>query len=568
MPFDKDLQSIQQARDLLAKAKQAQLAFRPFTQEKVDTIVKAIADAGFAAAEKLATLAHEETGFGKPEDKKRKNEFATKRVWESIKDMKSVGVIHEDKERRIIQIAEPMGVVAVLIPSTNPTSTLMFKAIISLKGRNAIVASPHPRAVNSTLEAARIISQAAEKAGAPPGLINCMSIPTAEGTDELMRNKITAVILATGSTPMVRAAYSSGKPAYGVGPGNVPSFIERTANVKKAVADIVSGKMFDWGVLCSTESAVILDAPIKKLAIEEFKKRRAYFMSPEEKARLSNMMFDQRGAVNPDIVGKSPSVIAQKAGFDVPHDTSVLIAELPAIGRDYPLSREKLSPVLALFTANGWQEGCEMCIQILEFGGLGHSMVIHSTDSEVVLKFGLEKPAFRILVNTQAALGAVGYTNELLPSMTLGPGTFGGSIISENVSAKHLINIKRLAFETRPINPPEHFINKPMNTQPARQAILQHSLAPSGKTWIEEIEERIRLKAGNTVVTPKDEVGRSHQESMNEVSAAPAPVIDTRKSVQEPTIVAEKKESSEKKHEFGTGITVEQIDAIIRDFRK
>lgn len=571
MPFDKDLQSIQEARDLLAKAKQAQLAFRPFTQEKVDAIVKAMADAGFAASEKLAKLAHEETGFGKPEDKKKKNEFATKRVWESIKDLKTVGVIHEDKERRIIQIAEPMGVVAALIPSTNPTSTLMFKAIISLKGRNAVVASPHPRAVNSTLEAARIISQAAEKAGAPPGLINCMSIPTSEGTDELMRNKHTAVILATGSTPMVRAAYSSGKPAYGVGPGNVPSFIERTANVKKAVADIVSGKMFDWGVLCSTESAAILDAPIKKLAVEEFKKRRAYFVSPEEKERLSKTMFDKRGVINPEIVGKSPSFIARKAGFDVPHDTSVIIAELPAIGRDYPLSREKLSPVLALFTANGWQEGCEMCIQMLEFGGLGHSMVIHSTDSEVVLKFGLEKPAFRILVNTQAALGAVGYTNELLPSLTLGPGTFGGSIISENVSAKHLINIKRLAFETRPINPPEHFIGTaitPTSTQPARQAILQHSLAPSGKTWIEEIEERIRLKAGSSVLTPKEEARTRLQEPKDVLSTAPASVQNAPKSVQEPMTAEEKKVSPEKKHDFGTGITANQIDAIIRDFRK
>ena len=407
MPADKDLQSIQEARDLVTKAKEAQLAFRKFTQEQVDNIVKAMVDAGFNAAEKLGKMAHEETGFGKTADKKKKNEFATRRVWESIKDLKTVGVINEDKEKKIIEIAEPMGIVAALIPSTNPTSTVMFKAIISVKGRNGFVASPHPRAVNCTLEATRIIAQAAGSAGAPDGLIACMSVPSIEGTNELMKHKKTAVILATGSNPMVRAAYSSGKPAYGVGSGNVPAFIERTANVKKAVADILSGKMFDWGVLCSTESAAIVDEPIKRMVVEEFKKRGAYFCSPEEKDRLSRTMFDHRGAINPGIVGKPPSFIAQKAGFDVPSDTPCLVAELPAVGREYPLSREKLSPVLSMFTVNGYREGCEKSIELLEFGGIGHTMVIHCTDPEIVLKFGLEKPAFRVLVNTQAALGAV-----------------------------------------------------------------------------------------------------------------------------------------------------------------
>ncbi len=452
MPLDKDLQSIQEVRELLTKAKEAQLAFRAYSQEQVDTIVKAMVDAGFAEAGRLGQMAHEESGFGKPEDKKKKNEFATKRVYESIKDLKTVGVIREDKERNIIEIGEPMGVVAALIPSTNPTSTVMFKAIISVKGRNGFVASPHPRAARSTLEAARIVSEAAERAGAPHGLIACMSLPSLEGTNELMKHKLTAVILATGSNPMVRAAYSSGKPALGVGSGNVPAFIERTANIKKAVADIVSGKMFDWGVLCSTESGVIVDSPVKPQVLEEFKKLKGYFVNPDEKEKLSRIMFDPKGAINPDIVGKSPAFIAQKAGFNVPADTSCLIAELPAVGKEYPLSREKLSPVLSLFTVDGWREGCERCIEMLEFGGLGHTMVIHSSDKDIIMKFALEKPACRILVNTQAALGAVGYTNELLPSMTLGPGTFGKSIISENVSAKHLINIKRLAFETRPIN--------------------------------------------------------------------------------------------------------------------
>ncbi len=539
MSLDKDLQSVQEVRDLLTKAKEAQLAFRAYSQEQVDTIVKAMVDAGFAEAERLGRMAHEETGFGKPEDKKKKNEFATKRVCESIKDLKTVGVIREDREKKIIEIGEPMGVVAALIPSTNPTSTVMFKAIISVKGRNGFVASPHPRAVKCTLEATRVVSEAAERAGAPHGLIACMSVPSIEGTNELMKHKYTAVILATGSNPMVRAAYSSGKPALGVGSGNVPAFIERTANIKKAVADIVSGKMFDWGVLCSTESGVIVDSPVKTQVMEEFKKLKAYFVNPDEKEKLSRTMFDPKGAINPDIVGKSPAFIAQKAGFNVPADTSCLIAELPAVGREYPLSREKLSPVLSFFTVDGWREGCERCIEMLEFGGLGHTMVIHSTDNDIIMKFALEKPACRILANTQAALGAVGYTTELLPSMTLGPGTFGKSIISENVSAKHLINIKRLAFETRPINAADASeVRHEMSKEYSVSSKSESAAPKTTHSWMEEIEERIRLKAGNQPVYPKPQ--------------------------------AEEKAHTEERKEgkYGSGMTVEQVEQVMKEFKR
>ncbi|MGA9406438.1 MAG: aldehyde dehydrogenase family protein [Bacteroidota bacterium] len=555
MPLDKDLQSIQEVRDLLTKAKEAQLAFRSYSQEQVDRIVKSMADAGFAEAERLGQMAHEETGFGKPEDKKKKNEFATKRVCESIRDLKTVGVIREDKEKSIVEIGEPMGIVAALIPSTNPTSTVMFKAIISVKGRNGFVASPHPRAAKSTLEATRIVSEAAERAGAPHGLIACMSVPSIEGTNELMKHKLTAIILATGSNPMVRAAYSSGKPALGVGSGNVPAFIERTANIKKAVVDIVSGKMFDWGVLCSTESGVIIDSPVMQQAIEEFKRLKAYFVTSDEKEKLSHTMFDAKGAINPDIVGKSPAFIAQKAGFNVPADTSCLIAELPAVGKEYPLSREKLSPVLSLFIVDGWREGCERCIEMLELGGLGHTMVIHSSDRDIIMKFALEKPACRILVNTQAALGAVGYTNELLPSMTLGPGTFGKSIISENVSAKHLINIKRLAFETRPINKSEGRIQNtefrsqesmPPTSDYRPQAMDSGLRTPKKETddnasphsWMEEIEERIRLKAGNQPMNMR---------------------LDTE-------VKTQKEENKEAK--YGTGMMVEEVERVMREFKK
>lgn len=530
MPLDKDLASIQEVRDLLQKAKAAQLEFRNYSQHQVDTIVKAMADAGYEAAERLGRMACEETGFGKPEDKKKKNEFATRRVWESIKDLKTVGVIEVDEVKKVYTIAEPMGVVAAIIPSTNPTSTVMFKAIISVKARNACVASPHPRAAACTVEAMNVVRDAAEQAGAPRGLLACLQNPTIEGTNELMRHKLTSIILATGSTQMVRAAYSAGKPAYGVGSGNVPAFIERTADIRKAVADIISGKQFDYGTLCSTEASVVCDAPIKNQVVEEFKRRGAYFVAGEEKDRLSRLMFSERGAINPEIVGKSPAFIAQKAGISVPAGTTVLIAELQGVGREYPLSREKLSPVLSFYTEDGWRDACGRCIELLEFGGIGHTMVIHSKDNDIIMKFALEKPAFRILVNTQAALGAVGYTNGLEPSMTLGPGTWGGSIISDNVTARHLLNYKRLAFETHPINPGEgttiQSVSRPQATG-----------TPPG-SWMDEIDRRIIMKAGNPPSTSWNKL--EHSESA----------------------------ATSHTHVYGAGITEEEVQRIIASFSK
>lgn len=532
MPLDKDLASIQEVREALVKAKAAQLEFKNYSQQQVDKIVKAMVDAGFAEAARLGRMASDETGFGKPEDKQKKNEFATRRVWESIKDLKTVGVIDEDKEKKVLKIGEPMGVVAALIPSTNPTSTVMFKAIISVKARNACVASPHPRAVNCTNEAMTVIRDAAIKAGAPRDLLHCLGTPTIEGTTELMRHKLTAVILATGSNPMVKSAYSSGKPAYGVGSGNVPAFIERTANIRKAIADIVSGKQFDYGVLCSTEASVVIDAPIKQRVLEEFKKRGAYFAAGEERERLARLMFSERGAINPEMVGKSPVFIAQRAAINVPANTTVLITEEHGVGREHPMSREKLSPVLSMFTEDGWRNACHRCIELLEFGGIGHTLVIHSKDNDIIMKFALEKPAMRILVNTQAALGAVGYTNGLDPSMTLGPGTWGGSIISENVTARHLMNIKRLAFETNPINPEEgagFTVPQPLAATP-----LPASVPPS---WMEEIDRRIIMKAGNTPVWKKTE------------EQAPA-------------------SQYQKPPTYGTNISAEEIDGIINSFSR
>lgn len=526
MLIDKDLQSVQEVRDLIATAKSAQSEFKHFNQEQVDKIIKAMADAGFEAAEKLAQWAVEETGFGKVEDKIIKNQFGSRDVYNSIKDLKTVGIIGYEKNGKIVKIAEPMGVVAALIPSTNPTSTAIFKALISLKCRNALVASPHPKAVASTIETLRIMSDAAERAGAPKGLIQCMSMPTLQGTEYLMKDKDIAVILATGSTPMVKAAYSAGTPAYGVGSGNVPAFIERTANVAKAVADIVTGTTFDNGTLCSSEQSMIVDRSILDETINEAKKNGCYFVNEDEKKKLENTVL-RDGGLNPDVVGKSASYIADKAGFNVPQNTRVLIAHCERVGKVEPLSIEKLSPVLAFYTVDGWLDGCHKCIELLKFGGIGHTMVIHSNDKEVILKFALEKPAFRILVNTPSSVGAVGYTTALYPSMTLGVGTLGGSIISENVTAKHLMNIKTLAFETNPMNPGS-CVN-------SLDESIKYSEKSSGGSFVEIIEERLRARAGNP----------QHVEFVTTANNY----------------------ASDSSKKYGEGITKSEIDKIIREIK-
>ncbi len=493
MELDRDLLSIQEVRNLCNRAKEAQLEFKNYTQAQVDKIVKAMADAAYDAREKLAKMAVEETGFGNVQDKITKNIFGSKFVYESIKDLRTVGIVNTYENGKIIEIAEPMGVVAALIPSTNPTSTMIYKALISVKARNAIVASPHPAAVKCTLEATKILEEAAVKEGAPRGLISCLSTPTMEATNELMRNKQVALILATGSSAMVKAAYSAGKPAYGVGPGNVPAFIERTANIKKAVADVFTGKTFDNGVLCSSEQAIVCDRPIREKVIDECKRLGGYFVNAEEKKMLEKILV-RNGRINPEIVGRAAPVIAQKAGFSVPPNTRVLICELNSVGKHEPLSMEKLSPILAFYTEEGWLNACHRCIELLEFGGLGHTLVIHSNDRDIIMKFALEKPTFRILVNTVGALGAVGYTTALYPSLTLGPGTWGGSIISENVTAKHLMNYKKLAFETNPLNPDS---GSSLNSFAGASFVTQSHSDKQSTGWIPEIEERMRIRAGN-----------------------------------------------------------------------
>jgi len=444
---DKDLLSIQQARALAAAAREAQKVVKEFSQEQVDRIVEAMADAARTEAEHLARLAHEETGFGNTKDKTLKNLFSAVDVYEYIRPLRTVGILREDKERRVVEIAEPMGVVAAVIPSTNPTSTAIFKALISIKARNAVVMSPHPSARNCILETVRVMHGPAVAAGLPKDALSCMTEVSLEGTQELMRCRDTGVILATGGIGLVRAAYSSGKPAYGVGPGNVPAYIHQSADVPKAVRDVLNGKTFDYGTLCSSEQSMVCDEAIKDQVIAEAKKNGGYFLSDAESAAVARIVVTPQRLANPEIVGKPAPYIAEKSGVKVPPETRALIAPLTGVGRDFPLSIEKLSPVLAFYVVKDWHEGCERVLQLLRYGGTGHTMAIHSRDDAVIREFALKKPVFRIVANSQSSMGATGYTTGLAPSMSLGCGAYAGNITSDNITPLHLINIKRLAYE-------------------------------------------------------------------------------------------------------------------------
>lgn len=444
---DPDLLSIQQARSLASRAREAQRALAELTQEQVDRVVDAMAEASRAEAERLARLAHEETGFGNVKDKTTKNLFCAVDVHAYIRPLRTVGILREDPETRVVEIAEPMGVVAAIIPSTNPTSTAIYKTLISVKARNAVVLSPHPAARRCIQETTEVMHRAAVAAGLPPDALSCMSDVTLEGTQELMRSRDTGVILATGGIGLVRAAYSSGKPAYGVGPGNVPAYVEKTADVAKAVRDVIEGKTFDYGTLCSSEQSLICDEAIREQVVAEVKRNGGYFLSEAETSAVSRVVVTPQRLANPEIVGKPAPYIAEKAGIRVPPETRVLVAPLQGVGRDFPLSIEKLSPVLAFYVVKDWHEGCERCLQLLRYGGTGHTLAIHSRDDAVIREFAFKKPVFRIVANTQASMGATGYTTGLAPSMSLGCGAYAGNITSDNITPLHLINIKRLAYE-------------------------------------------------------------------------------------------------------------------------
>jgi acetaldehyde dehydrogenase (acetylating) len=447
---DTDLTSISNARALARAAKDARSPLAELSQERIDAIVTAMATAVTPHAGALAKLAVEETGYGVEADKVQKNLFASQRVYEFIKPMRTVGVVSRIDDKKIVEIAEPFGVVAAVVPSTNPTSTAIYKILISLKARCPIVISPHPSAAKCITRVAEIMSEAAAGAGAPTGSIGWMTTITLEGTQELMKSRDVAVILATGGMGLVRAAYSAGKPAYGVGPGNAPCYIERSADLALAARDIVLGKTFDHGVLCSSPNSVVVDIPVAEEARRHFQAEGAHFLNAQEMDKLAAALVSPQRLPNPALVGKSARMIADKIGISVPDGTRALIAPLTGVGRDFPLSIEKLCPVLSWYEVKDWRDGCERCIQILRYGGMGHTMSIHSQNEDVILQFGLKKPAFRICVNTPTTHGSIGLTTGLDPAMTLGCGGWGGNITSDNISPRHLLNLKRLAYGIRP----------------------------------------------------------------------------------------------------------------------
>ena len=447
---DKDLIAQQQARDAVEAASFAFQSVAKLEQVKIDEICDAMSKAALADAARLGKLANEETGFGKAEDKREKNRFAAEDVWNYFRDLKTVGVVSETES--IVEIASPRGVVAAIIPSTNPTSTAIYKIIIAIKSRNTIVLSPHPSAAGCIAETTRVMRDVAVKAGLPADAIICLTNSTIEGTETLMKHRKTAVILATGGTGLVRAAYSSGKPAFGVGPGNVPAFIERTANVEKAVADILLSTCFDNGTICASEQSVVVDAPIEAQVREQFKAQGGHFLSQSEADAVAKILLTPQRTLNAGIVGKSAAFIADLAGISIPDGTRCLLADCGGVGRDFPWSIEKLSPTLAFFVADGVEAGANRCQEILQFGGMGHTAGMHTLDRAAAIKYGQQMPAARVIINSPTTHGAIGFSTDLPPSMTLGCGSWGGNVTSDNISPHHLMDIKRVAFETKPVS--------------------------------------------------------------------------------------------------------------------
>lgn len=444
MEFDKDLRSRQETRELILAAEAAHQELKHFDQARIDRIVEAIAQAGSQNAELLGRMACEETGFGNARDKAEKNRFASNRVYEAIKDMKTVGILR--REDKIWDVGVSVGVIAGIVPSTNPTSTVIYKSMIALKAGNPIVFSPHPGAVKCTLKAAEIVADAACRAGCPKGAISCISTPTMDAVNELMRHKYTRLILATGGGAIVRAAYSSGKPAIGVGAGNGPAYIHKSANIAQAVRDIIRSKTFDNGTICASEQSVIAEECCAKAVREEFLRQGAYFLSEAEAEKVSKILLRADGSMNPKIVGKTAHEVAAFAGVSVPKDTTVLLAHETQAGPARPYSREKLCPVLAFFTERDEAAVLKRCVEVLLGEGAGHTFSMHANDEAVIRRFALEIPVSRFLVNTPSSLGGVGYSTQLFPALTLGCGAVGGSSSSNNIGPLDLINIRRVAW--------------------------------------------------------------------------------------------------------------------------
>ncbi len=447
MITDPDLVSIQEVRGKVEQAWSAWTRYRTFSQSQIDSIVEAVAAAARDHAQRLAELAVQETGYGNTADKFAKNMLAADVLPRRMRGMRTVGILREDAEEGIVEIGEPVGVVAAVLPTTNPTSTAIYKTLISLKAGNAIVLSPHPRARACSCETAAILATAAREAGAPEGLVGCIGTSTIEATNELMRHRRTAVILSTGGSGIVHAAYSSGKPAFGVGPGNVPVLLDSSADIDRAAAKIVEGKSFDYGTVCSSEQTVVAERSLREKIIAAFKSRKAFFASTEQAQALERLLIKKNFAINPECVGQSAGKIAHMAGFEIPADAPIIVVEIGGIGRDHPLSAEKLSPVLSLYFVENFAAALDACEAVLRFGGLGHTCGIYATDDARIREYALRMPAYRVVANTSTPHGSTGLTTNVFPAMTLGCGAIAGNSTSDNIGPLHLINIKRLAYD-------------------------------------------------------------------------------------------------------------------------
>ena len=457
MELSKDLMARQEARNLCEQALKAQQILSQMSQEQLDAICKAVAESFQKEAATLAKQAVAETGFGNEEDKTEKNRFASKTVYEAIKDRKCVGVLKEDAREKLWEVGVPVGVIGAIVPSTNPTSTVCYKALIALKSGNAIVFSPHPKAINCTLHAVQVVAQAARQAGAPEGAVSCLTAGSMEGCQELMAAPQVSLLLATGGPAMVRACYSSGKPAIGVGAGNGPAYIHPSADIPHALSCIAKSKNFDYGTICASEQSIIVEKSLEKAVLEEGRRQGFYLMNEEEAAALAKLLFKPNGTLSPDVVGKPAGRLAQMAGFCVPNGTKILMAREQQAGPTRPYSMEKLCPVLAFFVMENEDAVLAKCVEVLRHEGSGHTFSIHTKDEKVVRKFALQIPVSRFLVNTPSALGGIGASTNLFPALTLGCGAVGGSSTSNNVSPMDLINVRRVAWgkEEETVSPEE-----------------------------------------------------------------------------------------------------------------
>ncbi|MEI9976971.1 MAG: aldehyde dehydrogenase family protein [Ignavibacteriota bacterium] len=495
MLADKDLVSIQEVRSKVEKAYAAWQKYRTYSQEQVDTIVERMAAAARLHAKRLADLAVEETGYGNPKDKYIKNLLNCDWLPRRMRGMKTVGILRELPDEKLVEIGVPMGVVAAILPTTNPTSTAMYKSLIALKAGNGIVISPHPRAHRCTCETAGVLYRAALEAGAPEDIIQCVDTATIEGTNALMRHERVAVILSTGGSAIVKAAYSSGKPAFGVGPGNVPVLVDTSADLDDAIPKIVLGKSFDYGTVCSSEQAIVAHISLRDRILTLLKAQKAYIATEAQKDALGKLLITSNWTVNPNCVGQAPTKIAKMAGFEVPADTSIICCEVGGVGKQHPLSAEKLSPVLSLYFLPDFNACVETCYALLKFGGLGHTAAIYSRDDARTREYAMRMPAYRVLVNTPSPQGSTGITTNVFPAMTLGCGAVANNSTSDNVGPLHLINIKRLAFVARK---PEEAFEMPLDynaaTYPSSATASAGDLAIDRNTVVAAVERYLATR--------------------------------------------------------------------------